>query len=151
MKQSVFETVVGFLVLIVAAGFFGFTYKYSDHGTKNGYSIVAKFQSVDGITQGSDVMIGGVVVGKVKSLSLDPDTFFAITTLTLQDWIHLPKDSQASVASSGFLGGKFISITPGSDDIMLKDHDTIKYTQSSINLESLLGKFIYSSANKDTK
>ena len=67
-----------------------------------------------------------------------------MVTLNLQDNIKLPKDSSAEVTSDGLLGGKFLSLTPGGDSTMLPPGGTITITQSSISLEQLLGKFIFS-------
>jgi phospholipid/cholesterol/gamma-HCH transport system substrate-binding protein len=81
-------------------------------------------------------------------MALDKNTYFAILKLSINKDIKLPKDSGAAVTTSGFLGSKFIAITPGSEETNLSDNDQIKYTQSSINIESLIGKLMYSQGNK---
>ena len=93
-------------------------------------------------------MIAGIKIGEVSSLELDADSFMAKMKLTINKNVKLPTDSQAIVASSSLLGGKFILISPGADETNLKNDDQIKMTQSAVNLESLIGKLIYSMTNK---
>ena len=145
MKQNIVEIIIGFVVLIAATVFLLFVYTVgnSAHGD-DGYTIEAKFQNAEGIIVGSDVMLAGIKIGSVKSLTLDRETFFAIMKISISKTIKLPKDSQAAIVSSGFLGGKFVSISPGGDVADLKDGDQIKFTQSSVNMEALIGKFMYS-------
>lgn len=149
MRQNIIETLVGFLVLGVATIFFMFAYNTGGNKAENdGYTVKANFQSVDGVIVGSDVMIAGIKVGEVSELVLDNDSFMAKMKLSINKNIKLPTDSQAIVASSGLLGGKFILISPGADETNLKNDDQIKMTQSAVNLESLIGKLIYSMTNK---
>ncbi|MDX1923743.1 MAG: outer membrane lipid asymmetry maintenance protein MlaD [Rickettsiaceae bacterium] len=144
MKQNTLETILGFAVILTALIFLFYSYSQKNKDSYEEYHLAAKFDSIDGIINGSDVQIAGIIVGRVSSLTLDPETYSAIATLSIAKHIQIPTDSRASVSSSGFLGGKYISITPGGDDEFLKDGGQIKYTQSSINLESLIGKFMYS-------
>ncbi len=144
MKQNLLETFIGFVVLGIAAFFLIYTYKLQDKEITEEYNLSCTFQSVDGIIKGSDVDIGGIIIGKVESLVLDPVTYNAILTLSIDKKVKIPTDSRAAITSTGFLGGKYVSITPGGDDTYLEDGAQIKYTQSSINLESLIGKFMYS-------
>lgn len=148
MKQNTIETIVGFIVIACATSFLLFVYNVNNKSVgANGYPIYARFQNVEGIFEGSDVKLAGIKIGVVEDLHLDKDTFFAMIKLCINDEIKLPIDSQASVLTNGFLGGKFISIMPGADDVLLLNNDHIKHTQSSINIESLIGQMIYSSSN----
>jgi phospholipid/cholesterol/gamma-HCH transport system substrate-binding protein len=145
MRQNVIETIIGFIILAVTGWFF--VYAYSTNSMKtdsDGYILAAKFQNAEGIVVGSDIMTAGIKIGEVSEMTLDRNTFFAVMKLRINKGIQIPEDSQASVVSSGFLGGKFISITPGASDTDLKNNDAIKFTQSSVNIESLIGKFMYS-------
>ncbi len=149
MKQNILETLIGFIVIIITALFFMYAYHLGKGSqSQEGYLVKAQFQNAEGIVAGSDVMLAGIKVGTVEGLTLDKDSFFAVLSIKLDKEIKLPKDSQAAVATSGFLGSKFIAITPGAGDDELKPGDQIKYTQSSINIEALLGKFMYSFNNK---
>jgi phospholipid/cholesterol/gamma-HCH transport system substrate-binding protein len=146
MKQNIIETVIGFVVIIVSLAFLMFAYKAGKPSSNEagGYRISARFQNAEGIIDGSDIMLAGIKIGSVESLDLDKTSFLAILNLRINQNVKLPKDSQASVVTSGFLGNKFISITPGSSEDDLVDNDQIKYTQSSVNIEALIGKLMYS-------
>ena len=92
----------------------------------------------------ADVRIAGVKVGSVTDQRIDPQTFLAVVTVKIADGVELPKDSGAEVTSESLLGGKYLSLTPGGDSENLKPNGTIKNTPSSVSLEQLLGKFIFS-------
>lgn len=146
MARSVVETILGAIVLIAALGFLGWAYARSDVSTTGGYELVARFERVDGLDAGADVRISGIKVGKVTALTLDPTTFRAEVRFSVASGIEVPTDSSASVASASLLGGKYLSIVPGGDTEVLKPGGEITLTQSSVNLEELLGKFIFSSS-----
>jgi phospholipid/cholesterol/gamma-HCH transport system substrate-binding protein len=145
MGRHLIETVMGAVVLLVAAGFLVFAYNQSNVKSIDGYAVNAKFDDVTGVTTGSEVRIGGMKVGVVERLDLDPDTYQAIAVMQIRDGVKLPKDTSAAVVSSGLLGDKFIKLAPGGDDAMFESGDTIRFTQSSVSFEELLGKFVFSS------
>ncbi len=139
------EVLTGAAVLIAAAGFLGFAVAHSGRSAGGGgYALSAKFDHIDGLAVGSDIRIAGVKVGTVSDERIDPQTFLAVVDLTLRDDIRLPKDSSAEIASESLLGGKYLSLTPGGDTVTLKPGQAITITQSSVSLEQLLGKFIFS-------
>lgn len=151
MQQNIIETIVGFLIIAIATVFLVFAYKTAGTSKhEEGYSLQAKFQSAEGIIEGSDIMLAGIKIGAVKKLTLDHDTFFAVMEMSIDKGVKLPKDSQAAIVSSGFLGGKFVSIAPGGDNEDLQNNDQIKFTQSSVNMEALIGKFMYSYGNNSS-
>jgi phospholipid/cholesterol/gamma-HCH transport system substrate-binding protein len=143
-----FETIMGALVLTVAVGFMSFAYEGSNLKPVEGYAVKAKFTTVAGVGLGTDVRIGGIKVGVVSDLSLDAATYEAILTLQMKDSIKLPADSIAAVVSDGLLGSKYIKIDPGAEDKMLAANGMITHTQSSVNLEELIGKMAFGSADK---
>jgi len=149
MSKNLIETLTGAFVLIIAAWFLMF---FVENNTgvsvsKNHYNLIAKFEQADGVTVGTPVRIGGVKVGVITSEILDPSTYFAVVTLSLNDDIKIPVDSIAKISSEGLVGGKYLAISAGADDEMLKPGEEIKYTQSSISLETLIGKMVFSKAN----
>ncbi len=149
MKQGIIETLVGLFVLIVAFSFLGFAYNISDFSkTNNGYTVTANFQNIDGIAKGADVKLAGIKIGSVDSLSLEDNTYYAILSLSINEGVNIPKDSSAIVSTSGLLGGKYIRINPGASDDNLADGGKIKFTQSSLNIEELIGKLMYSITSK---
>lgn len=145
IKSRYLETLIGFIVLIIAIAFVIFSYKTAEvNKSANGYNILAKFDSVDGLSIGSDVRVGGIKIGVVSETSLDSKTFQAITKLAVDKNMQIPSDSSAQIVSDGLLGSKYVSILPGSENNYLKNNEFIEYTQSSINLETLIGKFMFS-------
>jgi len=143
-RHGVAETLTGAGVLLVAAGFLAYAVAHSGRTSGSGYALQAQFDHIDGLAEGADVRIAGVKVGSVTQERLDPKTFQAIVSLTVQNDVQLPKDSAAAITSESLLGGKYISLSPGGDEATLKPGQTITITQSSISLEELLGKFIFS-------
>jgi phospholipid/cholesterol/gamma-HCH transport system substrate-binding protein len=144
MARNVVETVLGGVVLVVAVGFFGWAYSRSTVGDPGGYTLVAKFDRIDGLPMGADVRVSGIKVGKVLDQSLDPQTYRAQVRFSVASNVELPSDSSAAVVSSGLLGGKYVALVPGGDDLLLKEGGEITLTQSSVNIEDLIGKYIFS-------
>ena len=143
-RHGVAETLTGALVLVVAVGFLAYAVAHSGRTTGSGYPLDARFDHIDGLNVGGDVRIAGVKIGTVTQERIDPKTFEAIVTMTVRDDMQLPKDTGATIASESLLGGKYISLSPGGDETDLKPGQMITITQSSVSLEDLLGKFIFS-------
>jgi phospholipid/cholesterol/gamma-HCH transport system substrate-binding protein len=76
---------------------------------------------------------------------IDPQTFLAVLTMRIDGSLRLPSDTSAEIASEGLLGGRFVALVPGGSDRILADGGQITLTQSAISLESLLGRFLFSS------
>lgn len=149
MANNAIETVMGAVVLTVAGSFLYFAYSHSNVKPVDGYVVNASFSNIGGIGPGSTVRVGGIKVGVVEDLTLDANNFRAVAKMRVENNVQLPKDSAAAVQSSGLLGDKFIAIQPGGDDANLKDGDTISYTQPSVNLEEMIGKFVFSGGGVD--
>lgn len=149
MSNNAIETVMGAVVLAVAGGFLYFAYSNGDVKPIEGYTVTAAFTNIGGITPGSSVRVGGIKVGVVEKLALDPKSYQAIATLRVGSDVVLPKDSSAAVQSAGLLGDKFVALEPGGEDINLGEGDKIAYTQPSISLEEMIGKFVFSGGGAD--
>lgn len=143
-RHGVAETLTGAAVLVVALAFLGYAIAHSGRSSGAGYPLTAQFDHIDGLNVGGDVRIAGVKVGTVTDERIDPKTFSAVVTLTVRDDLQLPKDTGAAIASESLLGGKYISLSPGGSETILRPNQRITITQSSISLEDLLGKFIFS-------
>lgn len=143
MGKNIFETLVGALVLAVAVGFVIIAYQSGSVTATDGYELTAKFDRVDGLNVGSDVRVSGLKVGSVVNQHIDPATYLAIVTLTIDDKVKIPKDSIAEIVSNGLLGGKYLALVPGGDEAMFADGEEIRFTQPSISIESLIGKFLF--------
>ena len=144
MKGNVIETVMGAVVLVVAALFLVFAYNMSQLRSVTGYELSANFEHIDGIRDGSDVRISGIKVGSVTSLTLDPKSFLATVKMSVEPTIKLPDDSVAEIVSSSLLGDKYMSLVPGGSDKDIPAGGQIKYTQSSVSLEHLIGQMMFS-------
>jgi phospholipid/cholesterol/gamma-HCH transport system substrate-binding protein len=147
MTRNLLETLLGAVVLVIAIGFLTFAYSSSQIREGDGYELRARFDRVDGLDRGADVRISGIKVGSVVDERLDPETYRAEIRFTVRDNVHLPTDSSAAVVSNGLLGSKYLSLVPGGDVEMLKPGDEITLTQSAINLEDLIGHFVFSQSS----
>ena len=144
MKGNVLETVMGAVVLVVAALFLFFAYNTSQLRSVKGYELTANFEHIDGIRDGSDVRISGIKVGSVVTATLDPKTFLATLRLSVEPAVKLPDDTVAEIVSSGLLGDKYLSLVPGGSDKDIAAGGQIKFTQSSVSLEHLIGQMMFS-------
>ncbi len=148
MKRNAIETIIGAVVLVIAAVFVVFAYSSADIAAVRGYEVTAKFDRVDGVRDGTDVRLSGIKVGSVVGQTLEPDTYFAVLTLSIDNAIQLPTDTSAKIVSDGLLGGKYVALEPGADETMLKNGGEITHTQSAINIEDLVSRYIFSGTGK---
>ena len=94
--------------------------------------------------------MSGVTVGRVEAVRMEPSDFSAIVTMKITSVLHLPTDSMASIKTSGLIGDKYVAISPGADETILKPGDRITLTESAVDLESLIGKMAFGSVDKGT-
>lgn len=146
MRKSVAEIAVGAAVVAAAAGFLFYAVGHSGRSTGPGYALTAAFDRIDGLPLGADVRISGVKVGSVENQVLDFDTFQAVLTFRIDRRVKLPDDSSAEIQSESLLGGKFVAIVPGGSDNTIPEGGRIRLTQSALNLEQLIGRFIFGGA-----
>jgi len=151
MRKNLIETVMGAVVLAVAAFFIFFAYSKAEIGTVEGYEIRAKFDRIDGVRAGSDVRMSGIKIGTVTSSVLDPKTYFAVVKMNISTEVKVPDDTSIAVSSDGLLGDKFLALSPGGSDDMLSPGGEILTTQGSVDLMGLVGQMIFSQTNKDEK
>ena len=146
MSESAAETLIGAVVLAAAGAFLVYAASTADVRVTGGYELVAKFRKADGIDVGADVRIAGVKVGSVAQMGLDPKVYYAAVTMVIDEEVRLPEDSLAKITSASLLGDSYIAIEPGSSDVILEPGDEITYTQGSVNVGDLIGKFIQGGA-----
>src|SRR5215211_2570069 len=151
-KRSLAEVATGAVILGVGLLFLSYAVLNSGRGTVNGDGIrlTAKFDRIDGLSNGADVRIAGVRVGSITDARIDPQTFSAELTMKVDRSLRLPDDTSAEVTSEGLLGGRYVSLVPGGSDKVLSDGGRITQTQGSVSLESLLGRFIFSVTQMNT-
>ncbi len=143
MYKRPVETIMGILVLTVAALFCYFAYNVSDLQVVKGYNITAKFLKVGGLNVGSDVRINGIKIGTVVSQKLDDTDYTANVVMSISPEIKLPTDSVASIVADGLIGNKFIKIDPGHETTLLQDGDSMANTKDFKTIEDLVGEVIF--------
>ena len=149
MKSSSVETLIGALVVAIAATFFLFAYKSSglEAGT-GGYRLVAEFDNAEGINVGSDVRMAGVKIGTVVEQTLNPDNYQAHIVLQVDSKVQLTDDATAKVTAEGLLGAKFIALEQGGGEGKLKDGDQFAYTQGAVDIWALISEAMFNNAKK---
>ncbi|MBN2332919.1 MAG: outer membrane lipid asymmetry maintenance protein MlaD [Deltaproteobacteria bacterium] len=143
-KRFTVELVVGFFMLM---GFLAVAYLAMSLGGINLLGtkymrVYAHFNSASGLKAGAQVQIAGVPVGKVDRISLDENEM-AKVELLIDPGVELQADVIASIKTQGIIGDKFVKISPGGDDELLKDGDRITETESAIDLEELISKYVF--------
>lgn len=143
MKKIDLETAVGFFLLI---GIFSLAYisvklgRLEVLGSK-GYVVYAEFDQAGGIKPGASVEIAGVSIGKVTNVNLDK--YQALLTLDINKGIKLQDDAIASIKTRGLIGEKFVQVTPGASDKYIPIGGRIMDTESAIDIESLISKYVF--------
>ena len=147
MKKNSLETSVGIFVLIgmLCVGYLAIKLGKMELIGNNNYELTARFESVSGLKAGAQVEIAGVPIGQVDSIKLVHDRQVALVKLKIQNGIVLTDDVIASVKTSGLIGDKFIKMTPGGSDEILKKGDLITETESSLDIEDLISKYAFGS------
>ena len=147
MKRASLEMSVGIFVVIGLICVSWLTIKLGKAEVlgDNHYTVSAKFQSVSGLKTGAVVELAGVQVGKVDSISLDQERMVAVVTMKIQKDLNISEDSMAAVKTSGLIGDKYIKISPGGSEEFLKSGDVITETESAIDLEDMIKKYVFGS------
>ena len=147
MKKYSLETYVGIFVFIGLVCVTYLTVKLgkmevlgSDH-----YMLKARFTSIAGLRPGSFVEMAGVRIGKVDQITLDQEDQVAVVELKIQKDIIIGDDAIASIKTSGLIGDKYINIDPGGSGEVLGPGDTIIETESAVDLEELISKYVFGS------
>jgi len=113
------------------------------------YPLKARFSTIGQLRVSAPVKIGGVIVGQVSEVSLDPQKFDSIVTLSIDDrYKDLPADTSAGIFTAGLLGESYVGLSPGGDVETLKPGDEIALTQSAVDLMQLVGKYMFTGGDK---
>ena len=151
MQRSKNDVWVGLFVLIGAIAVLFLALKSANLLTLNFnsvYEVSAKFDNIGGLKPGAAVKSAGVVVGRVKKIEFDGESFQAKVTLALQSGVGFPQDSSLKILTTGLLGEQYLDVSPGADEKNLVAGDRIGSTQSAVILENLIRQFLYSQAEK---
>jgi phospholipid/cholesterol/gamma-HCH transport system substrate-binding protein len=145
MERSTLDLWVGAFVIAGVVALTMLAFKVGNLSTYNvsqTYELQAYFNNIGGLKPTAAVRSAGVLVGRVKDITLDTQTFQAKVTLTIDKRYQFDKDTYAKVLTSGLLGEQYIGLSVGGSDELLKPGDTIKHTESAVVLEDLIGKVI---------
>ena len=145
MKREHLEIAVGVFILIgiLSLGYLSFRLGKIDMFKTGYYTVYAEFDKVGGIKKGSVVEIAGVPVGSVEKVTLN-NKYQAVLELKILSSIKLPDDSIASIRTKGLIGEKYIQITPGGSEQYIAQNGKIRETESSIDIEEVLSKYVFS-------
>lgn len=134
----------GFLALLMLAFKVGNLSSFSL--SDDSYVLYAKFENIGGLKVRAPVKSAGVVVGRVAEILFDNKDYVARVTLSVHKRYQFPKDTFASILTSGLLGEQYVGLDPGGDSQYLKPGDTLAKTQSAVVLEKLIGQFLFNKA-----
>jgi len=110
------------------------------------FQVSANFDNIGGLKPRAPVKSSGVVVGRVTAIAFDDQKFMAKVTMSLDKRYKFPKDTTASILTSGLLGEQYVGLVAGGDAANLAPGEVIKLTQSAVVLENLISQFLYSKA-----
>lgn len=147
MQRSKNDVLVGLFVLIGGAAILFLALQSANLlnlSFQSTYRVEARFDNIGGLKPKSPIRSGGVVVGRVESISFDDKTFQARVMLALESRYQFPKDSSLKILTSGLLGDQYVGIEAGAEEKPLAEGDVVTATQSAVVLENLIGQFLYS-------
>ncbi|MBC2712821.1 MAG: outer membrane lipid asymmetry maintenance protein MlaD [Desulfosarcina sp.] len=150
MKKTSVETAVGVFVLIglISVAYLTIKLGKMEWFGDDYYTLDAWFDSVSGLKAGAQVDMAGVEIGQVADIRLDNERQLAIVRLKIKKGVMLTDDVIASVKTSGLIGDKYIKLTPGGSDRMLKSGGMIIDTESALDIEELVSKYVFGDAQK---
>lgn len=147
------EIASGIFLLLGIAALIWLAVRATDFGQDLGedtYTISARFTNIGDLRNRAPVKIGGVTVGLVESIRLDPVSFEALVDMEIDSrFDEIPNDTGASVLTSGILGDRYVGLEPGGSPDMLQDGDELFITQSALVLEQLVSKYMFGAGNKE--
>lgn len=147
------EFASGIFLLLGIAALVWLATRATDYGQDIGedtYTITARFSNVGDLRSRAPVKIGGVTVGLVESITLDPVSFEAVVAMSVDArFAEIPTDTGASVLTSGVLGDRYIGLEPGGAPDLLQDGDELFITQSALVLEQVIGKYLFNAGKSE--
>ena len=154
MNKTVLDLWVGLFVIAGIAALLFLALKVGSMSTVNAsesYVVVALFDNIGGLKPRAPVKSAGVVVGRVADIGFDSQNYEAKVTLRIDKRYEFPKDTTASIMTSGLLGEQYIGLEAGGDSVKLANKDRILITQSAVVLENLIGQFLFGKAQEGVK
>ena len=152
MSRTTLDLWVGFFVAVGLGALLFLALKVGNLASSSSgetYAIQAKFDNIGGLKVRGAVKSAGVVVGRVTEIRFDPEAYLGVVTIQLDARYKFPRDTFATINTSGLLGEQYVGFEVGGDTEMLKAGDTIKKTQSAVVLEKLISQFMFNKAAED--
>ncbi len=152
MSRTTLDLWVGFFVAVGLGALLFLALKVGNMASTSGgdtYAIHAKFDNIGGLKVRGAVKSAGVVVGRVTDIHFDAEAYQAVVTIRIDARYQFPRDTFATINTSGLLGEQYIGLEVGGDTAMLKEGDKIKKTQSAVVLEKLISQFMFDKAATD--
>jgi len=152
MSRATIDIWVGFFVALGLGALLFLALKVgnlSSSDVGDTYVIQARFDNIGGLKVRAPVKSAGVVVGRVGEVRFDPEDYTAVVALLVDKRYQFPRDTFATINTSGLLGEQYVGFEVGGDPEMLKAGDTVKKTQSAMVLEKLISQFMFNKASSD--
>lgn len=150
MQRATLDLWVGVFVVLGLAALLFLALKVGNmtgFDSSRTYTVKAEFENIGGLKPRAPVKSAGVVVGRVSDVGFDNQTYEAVVSLKLSEQFKFPRDTSASIMTSGLLGEQYIALEAGGEEKMLADGDSLKLTQGAVVLENLIGQFLYNKAD----
>lgn len=151
MQRTTMDLWVGLFVAAGIGALLVLALKVGNMGTYSAaqsYTLIGNFENIGGLRPKAPVKSAGVVVGRVTDIQFNPETFDAVVMMNIDSRYQFPKDTFASILTSGLLGEQYIGLSAGGDEVMLKSGDKIMKTNSAMVLEELIGRFLFNKASE---
>lgn len=149
MQRTTMDLWVGLFVILGIGALLILSLKVGNLGTYGAgqsYNLVGDFENIGGLKIRAPVKSAGVVVGRVTDIQFSLENYEAMVTMRIAEQYKFPKDTFASILTSGLLGEQFIGLHAGGEEAMLKDGDKIMITNSAIVLEEMISRFLFDKA-----
>ncbi len=152
LSARTIETLTGLAVILIASGFLIYAMRTTGVGamSSGGYRLSAEFENIEGINVGTDVRLAGIKVGSVVEQKLNPESYQARIDMVIDPTISLSEDTTAKITSEGLLGSKFVALEPGGSDVKLAEGGLISYTQSAVDIWSLISQAMFEKTGAKT-
>lgn len=149
MSRTTLDLWVGIFVVIGIGALFFLALRVGNVSSVNladAYTVQAEFDNIGGLKARAPIKSAGVVVGRVDAIRFDINTYRAVVEMNIAPEFEFPRDTIASILTSGLLGEQYIGLDPGGDVENLENGDKLQITQSAIVLEKLIGQFLFDRA-----
>lgn len=151
VKKNYFELVIGIIIIFLSLIFTVFVIRVTNKKIiQDTYALNAIFENIEGINIGSKVKIGGTEIGKVSDIKLDGD-YNIVVKLAINQGVRIPSDSSIKISTSGIMGGKYLKVIIGGDSDYLRKGNYFEFTESSLDLEDMITRFMLNKVSNEKK